>query len=193
MGDIRQAVELLEGSELTLLYCNSAYPSRRHNLFNIEKLRRDFKLPVGLSDHSLDVIYAPLSATRHFGATVIEKHFNNTNHTDTPDAGHALNTDEFKLMVDYIRGARDTKLHMRTSEENAMMLRHNRRLIATCDISTGTKLEYGVNFGAYRSLTDSTDCVSPMALTDEKTTPEGRPAKRDVKIGNAISYKDYLK
>lgn len=166
---------------LVLLYCNSAYPSTRHNLFLLDELKK-FGKPVGLSDHSLDVIYAPLSAVRHFGAIVIEKHFKLRDDMQTPDAGHSLNPDGFKCMVDYIRGTRESGLNP-TSEEQAMFLRHNRRLIALRDLAAGEVLQYGKNFGAYRSLEDDATGLNPMFWQHL----EGKTLKVGVSAGKGLS------
>ena len=168
-------------TKVVLLYCNSAYPSKRHNLFVFDDLKR-FGAPVGLSDHSLDVIYAPLSAVRQFGAIVIEKHFKLRDDMQTPDAPHSLNSDEFKCMVDYIRGARESVINP-TSEEHHMFFRNNRRLIATCDLAPGTVLQRGVNYGAYRSLEDDSDGLSPFFWE----LLEGKAVKDSVLAGQGLS------
>lgn len=192
-GDVRMALDTLGHAcamKTVLLYCNAAYPSRRHNLFLIEELRREYGRAVGFSDHSLDVIYAPLAAARTHGAVVIEKHFTAFPQLDTPDRGHSLTVDEFKIMVSYIRGQRDGGGFNPTSEENAMILRHNRRLIATRDIRQGEHLKYGENFGAYRSLEDDTRGLTPFVLETEKT-PQGKKATRAIAMGKGIGPGDF--
>jgi sialic acid synthase SpsE len=190
-GDIRQALGVLgEAVERTMLmYCASAYPSRRHNLYIMPELQKVFGRPVGFSDHSTDVIYTPLAAHRQFGAVCIEKHFTAFPDLATPDRGHSLNVDEFKIMVDYIRGKRDGGINP-TSEEKDMFLRHNRRLIATRDIAIGDSLKYGENFGAYRSLEDDTKGLSPFVLTT-KYSPEGRRATVAIARGKGVGPGDY--
>lgn len=190
-GDIREALDVLGGSTVILLYCNAAYPSKRHNLFNIEKLARLTGKPIGLSDHSIDAIYTPLSAVRHFHVPVIEKHFNPKSVPNTNDAGHSLDADEFKLMVDYIRDRRDTANHMRTSEEHDMTLRHNRRLIAIRDIKQGEKLTYGLNYTAARSLVEDRHGYSPFMLRDPRYSPEGKAAKNNMRQGDSIGPGDF--
>ena len=60
--------------KIILLYCVSNYPSNVEdfNLYNIEILKKTFKCPVGLSDHSLtnEIAYASVFA----GAEFFEKH-----------------------------------------------------------------------------------------------------------------------
>ncbi|MGE3843496.1 MAG: N-acetylneuraminate synthase family protein [Vicinamibacterales bacterium] len=61
--------------ELALLHCVSAYPvpSGAENLRAIETLARAFGLTVGLSDHSLEPLAAPLAVA--LGARIYERHF----------------------------------------------------------------------------------------------------------------------
>lgn len=190
-GDVSKAVEFLSEAgardRLVLMYCAAAYPSRRHNLYLMQELREAFGLPVGLSDHSQDVIYAPLSAARHFGAIAIEKHFTAFPDLDTPDRGHSLTSDEFKIMVDYIRGKRDGGGFNPTSEEKAMFLRHNRRLVATKDVAPGEVLKFGENYGAYRSLEDDAHGLSPFCWL----SVEGHRAAKEIKRGKGIGPGDF--
>ena len=184
-GDIAFALKVLEeakSGEVVLLYCNAAYPSTRHNLFLMDELKQ-FGRKVGLSDHSLDAIYAPLSAVKHFGAVVIEKHFTAIE-AKTPDSGHSLNVDGFKCMVDYIRGKRDGGLNP-TSEEKDMFLRHNVRLIATKDIKPGDIMEYGKNYGTFRSLEDDNKGLSGFAWNHPDLI--GRPATKALACGKGVS------
>ncbi len=183
--------------QAVVLYCNAAYPSTQHNLFMMDELKK-LGFPVGLSDHSLDSVYCPLSAVKHFGAVVIEKHFKLRSENDTlkasmgdefstlgmntPDAPHSLDPGAFKLMVDHIRGKRVTG-YLPSYEENHMFLRNNRRLIATQDIAAGQVLVRGKNYGAYRSLQDDSQGFHPMFWQ----SLEGKAVKAAVKAGQGIS------
>lgn len=185
-GDVERVLQVLEGADVTLMYCASAYPSRMHNLFEMEWMRKTWGRPVGLSDHSLDVVYAPLSAARHFGATVIEKHFTAID-AETPDSPHSLNVDQFKYMVDHIRGARKDIGFGPTPEERDMLLRHNRRLIATRDIAEGEMLDPGKNFGCYRSLKDDRRGLSGFDMA----FVAGKTAAKAIKAGDSIGPGDF--
>ena len=68
-----------------------------------------------------------------------------------------------------------------------MYLRHNRRLIATCDIAVGETLTYGVNYGAYRSLKDDTRGLSPF----DWERVEGRAASVSIAQGDSIGEGDF--
>lgn len=179
INDIKRAINALQGSKVTLLYCNSAYPSTMHNLFMIDELRETFKgVDVGFSDHSMD-IYSSISAAKHFRAVVIEKHFK-LREMFTPDSEHSLNPEQFKEMTDFIRGK--TKAHLGTSEEREMFLKHNRRLVAVRDIAVGERLEFGKTHGAYRVSYEDTAGINPM----DWQVVEGKAASKSIKQGESI-------
>lgn len=180
--DISRAVAALEGVPVTLLYCVPEYPARSVDLIEMGILRDTFGLPVGYSDHTVDSIDIPRLAAE-LGATVIEKHVNFTEHTDTPDAPHSLNGEEFKRMVHVLR---DTEARVRAPSYPSMILRHKRRLIAMRDISEGETLTEGTNFGIYRSLKDDTHAFPPFMVNEV----EGRTAKRAIKAGDGVGPGD---
>ena len=161
-ADIREAVRTLGHlTPVILMYCVAAYPAKVVDLGCIDLLKKISPL-VGFSDHTIDALIIPRAAIDR-GACVIEKHVNFSDHTDTPDAGHALNEREFKGMVDAIHNRRVSQLGA-TLEEADMVKRHNRRLIATKAIAPGDAFQEGVNFGAYRALKDDLNALSPFAM-----------------------------
>jgi N-acetylneuraminate synthase len=164
VDDIQQALEVLAQIPTILMYCVAAYPAQEITLETIQTIKASFGGPVGYSDHSTDVLHIPVSAVRDFGACVLEKHFTAID-GDTPDAPHSLNSDQFKRMVTHI-GQGGEGVIGPTREETPMILRHNRRLIATKDIAVGEPLTEGVNFGIYRSLKDDTHAYSPWMVDD---------------------------
>lgn len=170
---------------IVLLYCISAYPAKTIDLDHLRLLRERFELPIGFSDHSIDIVGHPVEAARR-GATVIEKHFTAFPELDTPDRPHSLTPVEFVTMVDFIRGVRRPVIGP-TPEERDMLLRHNRRLLATRNIAEGETLEYGRNFGAYRSLVDDTRGLSPFAWSQL----QGKRAKLAIERGVGIGPGDF--
>lgn len=185
-AEILAIVNELAHTEFVLMYCNASYPSYEHNLFKMRALR-DYRVPVGYSDHSLDVLYSPLSALRHFGALAIEKHFRLSRIMpgDTPDALHSLDEGSFAFMVDHLRGVHDYQDISR--EELPFLLRHNRRAIATMDIAKGEKLKYRRNYGFFRSTKDDVKGVSGLYYDDL----EGKRALRDIPVADTIGPGDY--
>lgn len=185
-ADVALAVQTIGTQDLVLMYCVSAYPAYQHNLFLMKTLKDLFNVPVGFSDHSRDVVYAPLSAVNHFGATVIEKHVNFSPHTDTPDAAHALSPFEFKLMTEYLREHRDHNNFNPMPEEKEMFLKHNRRLIAIADIRKGDAFRFGKNYGAYRSRINDDQGMVGFAWEEF----EGKSASREIYRGQGIKLGD---
>ena len=161
--DITKITRMIDGNKdrTTLMYCVAAYPSTQHNLFQIDGLRNKFPgFKIGLSDHSTD-IYTSLSAVRHFAVPVLEKHVNFFESTG-PDSGHSLDGERFKTLCGYLNGSLNPAEIRFQREEKAMVLRHNRRLIATKDLKVGDVLRYGENYGAFRSLEDDVLGTNPL-------------------------------
>lgn len=182
-GDINLALKCIDSASgrTVLMYCVSAYPARTTELRVMELLRG----PFGFSDHSTDIVGHPVEAARR-GAVAIEKHFTAFPDLASPDRGHSLTTDEFKLMVDHIREVRRPEIGP-TPEETAMMLRNNRRLIARRDISQGEVLRFGQTHGAYRSLEDDARGFSPFAWEHV----EGKRAAVNIQRGKPIGPGDF--
>ena len=154
------------------LYCVAAYPADYVDFDEMERLK-------GFSDHTLGYTAAVEAAKR--GIRVIEKHFTAFPGLDTPDRPHSLTPAQFTRMVKLIRG------EPVETEESAMYLRYNRRLIATRDINVGEVLKYGENYGAYRSLKDDTRGLSPFDW--EKV--EGKAAQKEIQRGDSIGEGDF--
>jgi N-acetylneuraminate synthase len=84
LEEIDAAVEVLDGADLTILHCVSAYPTPEDqvNLKAIETLRERYDRPTGWSDHSRDPQVVE-RAVRRWAASDVEVH------VDLPDeAGH---------------------------------------------------------------------------------------------------------
>lgn len=88
---------------LTVLQCTSEYPCPyEHVGLNVMvEIRERYRLPVGLSDHTLTNYAA--SAAIVLGASVIEKHFTLSRHLYGSDARHSLEPSEFAELVRGIR------------------------------------------------------------------------------------------
>jgi pseudaminic acid synthase len=106
--EIEEAVEaarLAGATQIALLRCTSAYPALpgEMNLRTIPELARRFEVPVGLSDHTMDIA-VPVTAVA-LGACIIEKHFTLSRSLKGPDSAFSLEPAEFKAMVDAVRVA----------------------------------------------------------------------------------------
>ena len=93
----------LEKNDLTILHCNTEYPTPMNdvNLRAMMSIRDELNVKVGYSDHTLG-IEIPIAAVA-LGATVIEKHFTLDRNLPGPDHSASLEPDELKKMVQAIR------------------------------------------------------------------------------------------
>ncbi len=182
--DVRRALEVLGSTPTILMYCVAAYPARLVELDTIGWMRSLYRKLIGFSDHTTDVLVIPRAAIVEHSACVIEKHVNFAG-VQSPDSPHSLDTGEFMAMVKNIRGTY-TPVNGPGAEENAMTLKHNRRLKATRDVKCGEAWQEGINFGIYRSLEDDCYALSPWAVD----VVNGRKAKRDVKAGAGVGSGD---
>jgi N-acetylneuraminate synthase len=91
--------------QLTLLQCTSEYPCppSKAGLNVITEMQKRYKLPIGLSDHTMS-IGVPIAAVAR-GASVIEKHLAPSRNMYGSDAKHSLEPAEFTLMSQGIRDA----------------------------------------------------------------------------------------
>ncbi len=106
LGEIRDAIQILESNgagEITLLHCNTEYPTPfcDVNLRAMKQMEEVFRKPVGYSDHTIG-IEVPIAAAV-LGAEVIEKHFTLDKQMKGPDHKASLEPDELKQMVQAIR------------------------------------------------------------------------------------------
>lgn len=88
------------------LHVVSEYPAYDAKLENIKVLKMRYGEPVGYSDHTIGISTC-ITAVRNFGAQVIEKHFTLgeiKKKSKFRDHIHSATFEEFKIMVDTIRG-----------------------------------------------------------------------------------------
>lgn len=109
---------------LTIMYCDSTYPSYVSNPRNIESLK-SFGYPVGFSDHSKE-IYSTIWISQILGLTCIEKHVDFSVTRDFPDSPHSLGPAEFARFCRYAQGYNPDYV---VPEEKEMRDIHNRRQI----------------------------------------------------------------
>ena len=187
--EIDFAVNLLKkkGNEkLILLQCTSKYPApiESLNLSVIPQMKSRYQTPVGLSDHSMDPVIAPVMAVA-LGAVVIEKHFTLDRNFPGPDHPFALIPDELELMIKSIREAEKAKgSGKKEILKEELELRHfaTRTIQAIRDISKGEVLQEGINFEILRPG-NRIRGVEPRFLE----TVNGKKAKNDIKKGDGIT------
>jgi N,N'-diacetyllegionaminate synthase len=146
LAEVSGAVKVLRASgcpELVLLHCVSSYPAPASelNLSAMHTLKREFRLPVGFSDHSPG-IEAAIMATA-LGAAAIEKHFTLDRGMPGPDHRASIEPDELKRFVSGIRLAHATlgdgvKRPSPSELENLPLIR--RSLVARRSLRKGERL-----------------------------------------------------
>ena len=98
ISEIDDAVETVRSTgnkNLVLLHCNSSYPSTYSevNLKFMDTMRKMYKIPVGFSDHTTDLLSSKVAIVR--GANVIERHFTLNKKMEGPD--HILSSDKKEM------------------------------------------------------------------------------------------------
>lgn len=98
-GQVEEAVEVVvqEGNpNLMILHCNSSYPAdpEEMNLNVIRTLKNYFKIPVGLSDHTVGLTVSHTALV--LGADIIERHFTLDRTFEGPD--HILSSEPPEML-----------------------------------------------------------------------------------------------
>lgn len=187
MREVHQVLDYLGpvvSSRTTLLYCESAYPAVCTMPEKVGLLQRETGLPVGLSDHSREIFLSAWLA-QYYSLPVVEKHVNLVGATGS-DAPHSLDFDEFRRFVEYLKNDRYIVSDLLSLEESDMVTKHNRRIVATCDIAKGALLSR-LNFGFYRGTVENGHALSPL----EAGRVKGKAATRDIKAGECICDGDF--
>jgi len=93
----------LERSDITVLHCTSAYPApyRDLNLPAMLRIRDEFQVRIGYSDHSVGIAVAVGAVA--LGAEVIEKHITLDRAMIGPDHKASIEPDELRELVHSIR------------------------------------------------------------------------------------------
>jgi pseudaminic acid synthase len=168
-------------TQIALLKCTSAYPSPpdEMNLRTIPEMARRFKVPVGLSDHSMSIA-VPVAAVA-LGASIIEKHLTLSRLEKGPDSAFSLEPNEFKSMVEAVRVAERAlgQVHFGISahEESSRVFR--RSLFVVQDVKSGEVF-----------TDENVRSIRPGHGLHTRYLPQilGRRAARDVERGTPLSW-----
>ena len=140
--EIEETVKFVKkfNNNLILLHCTSTYQTRYEdeNLSVIEHLREKFKIPVGLSDHSIG-IYTALAAVV-LGACVIEKHFTISKDLPGPDQKASITPNELEELVKGVRAIEKALGSTKRVTEDELQIQKMAResVVALVDISKGS-------------------------------------------------------
>ena len=144
VNEINTAIKILKNKnrKIILLHCNTEYPTPFEdiNLNAMLSLKKQFKLDVGYSDHSLGIQVPIIAAS--LGAQVIEKHFTISKKMMGPDHAASLNPKELISMVKAIRSTETIlgikkKFVSKSEKKNILIARKS--LFAARDIKKGEK------------------------------------------------------
>ena len=145
MKEIKDAVEAYssQNNKLALLHCVSMYPydPKYSNLNAINTMKKEFKIPIGWSDHTkgIEICIAAVA----LGANIVEKHFTLNKKAKGPD--HVLSSDprDFSNMVKSIRlieAAKGTGMKKPAKCELSSLKNVRKSIVASKDIPAGTIL-----------------------------------------------------
>ena len=139
-SEVRDALEVLKGKDVTVLHCNTEYPTpmKDVNLMAMLALRDEFNVKIGYSDHTLG-IEVPIAAVA-LGAKVIEKHFTLDNKMEGPDHKASLEPHELEQMVRAIRNielALGSGIKEPSESEKKNMAIARKSIVASCFIKAG--------------------------------------------------------
>lgn len=165
LAEVEDALAVFYGagyspSSLTLLHCNTQYPTPMAdvNLRAMLSLREAFGVKTGYSDHTLG-IEVPVAAAA-LGAAVIEKHFTLDKSLPGPDHMASLSPSELKEMVRAVRNvtvALGSGVKRVSDSERGNMAAARKSIVAACPIRKGEMLHEG-NLAVKRPGTG----ISPM-------------------------------
>jgi len=150
-------------------------------------MKQEFKVPVGLSDHSREPDIAPIVAVA-VGANCIEKHFTFSNHLPGPDHRFALEPDELNGMVEKIRAAETT---FGSGKKKTLKVERELRQFARRSIFAIREVKRGDPF------TENNIAVLRSGMRQGHLEPVRyhsllrKKARRNIKVDQAVRASDY--
>lgn len=168
-------------TQVALLKCNSSYPAplAEMHLRTIIDMAARFGVPIGLSDHTMDLAVPVASVA--LGACIIEKHFTLSRETPGPDSAFSLEPNEFAAMVKAVRATEAAlgSVHYGVSAPEAKSRIFRRSLFAVRDIAAGEKL-----------TAENVRSIRPTGGLAPKHLPEvlGKCAARAIERGTPLTW-----
>jgi len=137
--EIDRVVSLLGKDRVTILHCTTSYPTTAEQvrLGEMDKIRKRFGVPVGLSDHSGTIF--PCLAAVALGASIVEAHVTFDKRMFGPDSKASLTFEEFRQMVEGVRfleAALESSPEEKTDKEELRKI-FGRSLAVNRDIKLG--------------------------------------------------------
>lgn len=167
--EIASAMEVLlnaglEKKKLTILHCNTDYPTlmKDVNLKAMLSIKNELNVEVGYSDHTLG-IEIPIAAVA-LGAKVIEKHFTLDRRLPGPDHSASLEPMELKSMISSIR---NIEIAMGDGQKKPSPSEIKNILIARKSIFAKKNIKKGDQFSEQNLTTKRPGTgISPMKWND---------------------------
>jgi N,N'-diacetyllegionaminate synthase len=143
LSEVKDALKILSGMEVTVLHCNTEYPTpmKDVNLSAMLTIQKECGVDIGYSDHTLG-IEIPIAAVA-LGSRVIEKHFTLDKSMEGPDHQASLDPNELKSMVAAIRNIENAmgsgvKAPSESEQKNIEIARKS--IVANTSIKKGDEL-----------------------------------------------------
>lgn len=187
LGEVEQAINILKSTgnkNIKIMHCTTDYPTAEEdvNVRAMVTMREAFKVPVGLSDHTVGNEAAVVAVA--LGAEFVEKHITLDNKMDGPDHKASMEPMEFKSYITAIRNAEKVLgdgIKRPTAREVLIMKDVRRSIVAKIDLAKGTVIEKTML--AYKRPGSG---IKPE-LAD---VVAGRILKRDIYADELITWED---
>ncbi len=147
MEEVRNSVDVILDSgndKIILMHCVSDYPAKieESNLNAILKMKKEFNLPVGFSDHTPGTIISQAAAI--MGANLIERHFRDPRNGSFPDDIYALTKKEFSDLINSIKNiekAKGSGIKEPSKSEKTNLVTNRVSIVSMEEIKAGTILD----------------------------------------------------
>lgn len=187
LGEVEKALEVIYdtgNSNVKIMHCTTDYPTdiQDVNLKAMITMREAFKVPVGLSDHTLGS-EAAIAAVA-LGAEFIEKHITLDRNMEGPDHKASMSQQEFKKYIQHIRNTEKllgNGIKKPTDREIAIMNDVRRSIVAACNLKKGTIIKKDMI--SYKRPGDGIKPELSYILI-------GRELKRDLKKDEVMKWED---
>ena len=188
LNEIKTALQIFKknSNPVSLLHTTSIYPTKYKDvrLGLIEKYKKLFNIPIGISDHSIG-IYTAIAAVS-LGASIIEKHFTLDKKMKGPDQKISLSPNELSELVIGCNAVKHAMGNTKTilPGEKAVMKFARECVVSINNISAGEK------------FTDEN--ISTKRPGNGKIPAKlffkvlGRKAKRDIKNNTQLRPNDII-
>tara|TARA_B110000263_G_C15287756_1_gene501702 strand:- start:309 stop:1343 length:1035 start_codon:yes stop_codon:yes gene_type:complete len=143
LEEIKNSVDAILSTgndQLIILHCVSDYPNKPEetNLNAILTLKKEFDLPIGLSDHNIgwSISFGAVS----MGANLIERHFKDSSNASAPDDIVALDKEQFSSLIEstrLIEKAKGNGIKIPTNSEKKNAITNRVSIISMVEIKAG--------------------------------------------------------